>query len=41
MTQEEIRYNKKILLEVSKAKKDGQLENIFEHCTSKTVTKYD
>jgi len=41
MTSEEIKLNKGLLKEVSKIKKEGQFENLFERCTSKKVTKFD
>jgi Asp-tRNA(Asn)/Glu-tRNA(Gln) amidotransferase C subunit len=41
MTSEEIKFNKGLLKEVSKIKKEGQFENLFERCTSKKVTTFD
>lgn len=41
MTAEERRYNRELLKEVIKSKKEGQFENIFERCTNKKVSSYD
>ena len=41
MTTEERRYNRELLKEVIKIKKEGQLDDIFERCTSKKVTSYE
>ena len=38
MTKEEVRYNKGLLKEVGKIKKEGQFEGLLERCAEKKVT---
>ena len=38
MTREEVRYNKGILKEVARMKKEGQFEGLFEKCADNKVT---
>ena len=39
MSLEEIKYNRHILKTVSEHKKEGLLNNVFEKCASKKITK--
>ena len=41
MTSEELRFNKGLLREVSKMKKDGNFNDLVQQCTSKKVSKFD
>ena len=38
MTKDEVRYNKHILKEVGRLKKEGQFEGLFEKCVDNKVT---
>ena len=41
MTKEELRFNKDLLKEVAKIKKQGAFVNINEVCASKKITNFD
>ena len=41
MTKEELRFNKDLLKEVAKIKKQGAFVNIHEVCASKKITNFD
>ena len=41
MTKEELRFNKDLLKEVAKIKKQGAFNNIHEVCASKKITNFD
>ena len=41
MSLEEMKYNKGVLKTVSDAKKAGNLDNVFEKCSSKKVTQLE
>ena len=41
MTKEELRFNKDLLKEVAKIKKQGAFTNINEVCASKKITNFD
>ena len=41
MTKEELRFNKDLLKEVAKIKKQGAFTNIHEVCASKKITNFD